>query len=523
MLAVRRLKMPTTNERGQAILSDSPNNSIRRDSLKVLRELKEGAKQSEHRPMSTELLSKISLLCSHWSNHNRPRYICCLTWRLGDKHLLGFKDSYAIAHYAAKAAWHYRRKDKLIKYFRIAFLSEPFSTRNAELFNWLHRLGVSRAKIVHECLHSCDLTRSELVELGGAAFTLNLDWSLPFRHSDSCHKSGHHRSAMANPVNMATSPSAAFPSAVLGHKCRVARIKKYQYVQTKGGIVAKLSGPDLSFLKARCVQDEVLSLVNCTNPLSLNGLSCIISDQYSANNYAHWLLDMLPRLLICEELGLDINYVLAYDYINQWNIDSLSGLAKCEYPVIDLRRTRCVECEWLVGIDNISVATSHPLHHASPYLASLLRKRAARLISQPRAANRLYISRAKSRRGLVNEDQVRQLLVEDHRFEEVFLEDLSFPEQVSKVSSASAIFSPHGAGLANIVFCHKGTNIFEAMPPSFGTKGFQMISSTLGLNYRRVIGCYPDRDSIPGHYGQALISKPYSIEVPKVEAWINSI
>jgi len=49
-------------------------------------------------------------------------------------------------------------------------------------------------------------------------------------------------------------------------------------------------------------------------------------------------------------------------------------------------------------------------------------------------------------------------------FKVIDLETISVEQQVDVFSSAEIIVSPTSSALANIVFCHKGTKVFEIIP-----------------------------------------------------------
>lgn len=72
----------------------------------------------------------------------------------------------------------------------------------------------------------------------------------------------------------------------------------------------------------------------------------------------------------------------------------------------------------------------------------------------------------------------RQCHVKEHRGHE------TVREQLEMVSSASAIVAPHGAGLANIIACRRGTLVFEFLNGKKDTHIMYMVMALkLGLRY----------------------------------------
>lgn len=74
----------------------------------------------------------------------------------------------------------------------------------------------------------------------------------------------------------------------------------------------------------------------------------------------------------------------------------------------------------------------------------------------------IYLDRADSR---ISQTMRTQILGNLSKFgiERVLLENLSFEDQILCMSRASAIISPHGAGLSNLLFADPGTQVFEIL------------------------------------------------------------
>ncbi len=74
---------------------------------------------------------------------------------------------------------------------------------------------------------------------------------------------------------------------------------------------------------------------------------------------------------------------------------------------------------------------------------------------------RVVISRADTLgRRVVNEDALMATLG-PLGFRRVVLSELDHADQVSLFRNAEVIVAPHGAGLANLIFCRPGTRVFE--------------------------------------------------------------
>ena len=105
------------------------------------------------------------------------------------------------------------------------------------------------------------------------------------------------------------------------------------------------------------------------------------------------------------------------------------------------------------------------------------------------SSQRIWISRLdSSRRSIANEQDVINFL-RSFGFTSVTLSSLSVKEQAHLFCQAEVIIAPHGAGLANLVFCKPGTKILEIfLPPNLrgqwsGTGDYCNLSNQLGLPY----------------------------------------
>ena len=104
---------------------------------------------------------------------------------------------------------------------------------------------------------------------------------------------------------------------------------------------------------------------------------------------------------------------------------------------------------------------------------------------------RIFISRSKAvHRRILNEQELRPILAE-YGFSIVYLEDLTVDEQVSVFKFAKIVVSPHGAGLANLLYCDPGTKILEIFS-GLNKDEFFILSVSLGLEYSYLSGIRGD-------------------------------
>ena len=88
---------------------------------------------------------------------------------------------------------------------------------------------------------------------------------------------------------------------------------------------------------------------------------------------------------------------------------------------------------------------------------------------------------------MVNEREVDQLLNEQG-FTTVFLEEMSFLEQVELFANAQIVVAPHGSGLTNLVFCSPSTKVVELFSPNYTRTDYMIVGQQLQLDYYYVVG-----------------------------------
>ncbi|HMP85642.1 MAG TPA: glycosyltransferase family 61 protein [Lacibacter sp.] len=102
--------------------------------------------------------------------------------------------------------------------------------------------------------------------------------------------------------------------------------------------------------------------------------------------------------------------------------------------------------------------------------------------------DRIYISRKYARiRRVINEDEVLELLVQSG-FTCVFMESLSFIDQIKIFHNARIVVAPHGASLTNLMFSSGGARVIELFPDTYVNQCYWTIASTAGLDYSYLIG-----------------------------------
>jgi len=209
-----------------------------------------------------------------------------------------------------------------------------------------------------------------------------------------------------------------------------------------------------------------------------------VMSSVSADNYYHWIFDVLPRFGALEESGLVPDRYIV-NTTTQFQRDSLNVLNIVSDRIINPSSTTHIEADEL-----IIPSLPGPPYHMSPQLSACAYLRSTFLRSErahkPHRA--IYITRADAgTRRVVNEAEVREEMI-DNGFEVVSLTNVPFLKQVELFAEARIVVGPHGAGFTNAVFCAPGTVLIEFMPERWGVDCFERLARLVGITYRSIKG-----------------------------------
>ena len=178
--------------------------------------------------------------------------------------------------------------------------------------------------------------------------------------------------------------------------------------------------------------------------------------------YTHWLFDLLPKIYCVEKklTSLDnFDLIIVNSYHKEYEKYTLGKFAIKERQIALMNnyKGKIFNCEEFVTVTPVrrNYATDDWI---IDFIKSTFEPTKPK---DYKNSDFIYISRARStRRKVINEDEVSRLLVQ-HGFEIIFAEDYNISEMHYIVSNAKVILGPHGAGMANIVFAKAGTDVVE--------------------------------------------------------------
>jgi hypothetical protein len=190
------------------------------------------------------------------------------------------------------------------------------------------------------------------------------------------------------------------------------------------------------------------------------------------HNYSHWLTAHLPKLVLLgrkrrlEDIllppDLPVSYVASLRSI---------GIEASEHRTYDP-----------LAVQHIGELTVTDTDRFRPELVSEVREVAAPP-GRVTPRRRVYISRARATRRKVRNHAAVWDLLRPHGFEQVFMEELPFEAQLELMAETAVLVAPHGAGMANMIFCAPGTQVVEIANLDYPSPNFYALAAALDHEY----------------------------------------
>ena len=188
-------------------------------------------------------------------------------------------------------------------------------------------------------------------------------------------------------------------------------------------------------------------------------VGCFVQERRNYSYY-HWTYETLPKLIYLSNnkttLKIDKLYLHYGFWGHAYQRQALQKLGFSYWQIVDAKRVKSLMAQEIVVI-KLNETRMQPSARLCKTIKSAFIQHS---IQTP--YRRVYLTRdhVKTGRKLVNERELRELLAA-YNFQIVKADDLSVIEQAKLFNEAQYIISPHGAALANIVFCEPGSQILE--------------------------------------------------------------
>ena len=189
-----------------------------------------------------------------------------------------------------------------------------------------------------------------------------------------------------------------------------------------------------------------------------------------APNYAHWLTEVLPRIVIfCSNINYAGIPIVVNEGLHKNIMQSLAHLVGDGREVITLKTGGALAVSHLyvtsvagyVPFERRTIGSTLNSHGIfSPSAFQMMQKKYVdfNALRGKKFPKKIFIRRNSNVRNLVNAVEVENLLIK-YQFEIIEPEKLSFMQQVNIFSQAEIIVGVSGAALANIIFAPSGAKI----------------------------------------------------------------
>ena len=262
---------------------------------------------------------------------------------------------------------------------------------------------------------------------------------------------------------------------------------------------------DLKVLKEISVQKKNPKKGTSKKPLlkykKLNGRVLCLSLSGVERNYYHFNVEYLARWHLFELSKLD------YDYVD---FDEKNKFQKQFIDLLDIPKEKLISPmlrECAIKADALIVPSlinnwkyfkmpGGKFHYMKQYLPNWFNKVHQNFRNRSEAPNRIYISRSKAdRRKVTNEKEVINL-IKKYGFTVFDMEDLNVNNQINLFNNAKIVIAPHGAGLANIVYCSNSFQLLEIFPQNYFDSSFRILAQVLDCKYHYMIGQCPEKSNV---------------------------
>jgi len=228
--------------------------------------------------------------------------------------------------------------------------------------------------------------------------------------------------------------------------------------------------------------------------------------------YYHWIAESLPRLKLLEPFLSALDGLFIPDDIEPQMTESLLAFGLQPEQLIPLSMASHY-CPQVLMVPEYCAGLNIP-----EWAPQYLKQRLAPSTEFSSSARRLYISRQDAgKRRVINEGELLPIL-ERYGFEVICLRSLSFVEQVKLFSEAEIVVGPHGAGLANLMFCSAGVKVLELVPsPDMPPFLFYSITTAVDGDYWWLPGEPSSQDQAPIHH------RNFSLQPEKLSQALKTI
>ena len=262
------------------------------------------------------------------------------------------------------------------------------------------------------------------------------------------------------------------------------------YTFSKEDLISESYGNE-DFMREICGEREIECLANNGNTELINKPVYVASSRWGYTNYWHWLLDIIPKILLFAESELPGHGIecimhagIESSYQKQWLDIVIEYASKRKVKLIATGK-RYVMSKELIWSN--SLALPHPSRTLKATFERLINEiKYERKLSDKRSDTIVLMRKKGDVRSIINYDEVVSW-ANNNFFRVVVAEDYNVIEQISLFANCKILISIHGAGMSNIVFMQKGGKVIELHPDSGFNPAIQDLCAACEINYSLII------------------------------------
>jgi|LSQX01.3.fsa_nt_gb capsular polysaccharide biosynthesis protein len=245
---------------------------------------------------------------------------------------------------------------------------------------------------------------------------------------------------------------------------------------------------DVSVEWARWPQEHSIFQQKKMPPLTKTEKTVAVLNHPAAYNYYHWMLEVLARIHLLQKSRFTIDKYIINHRALPFQLETLALCGITPEKIIRPPVNFHLQAKQLVVPSYVNLPNQWSVNYVRNIFLS------PKIMPPESEGKRIYIKRQSSRKVL-NEEELL-IILNKYNFKSIVLEEIPLKKQLEIFYNAMVIVAPHGAGLANLVFCKPGTTVIELFSPSFLEPHYWLISRLLHLQYRFIVG----KRENPHHY-----------------------
>lgn len=242
-------------------------------------------------------------------------------------------------------------------------------------------------------------------------------------------------------------------------------------VETKSRANKFLYPPLLSLIKATLFKKNIVDL---------RGKKVWLLDGYTSGNIYHFFHDTLNPFLTARSLKIiDDSFTIVLN----------AKVAKLKWVQETLKRAG-VATEAIYIQQNDYIVTDNLYRGLTGHEGwRVTKKLLGQQATIPQKRNRVFIERKdRHARTISNKAEIYPILAK-YNVRIVYLDDLSYQEQIAIFQESELIIGAHGAGLANIIWSHsKKTTLIEIFSCDFIRPDYHWLASLFEIKYKCLVG-----------------------------------